>query len=554
MRRTLPVPPVAMALFLTALTACALQDRPATSPDEVPETERYGGTAVIGANLDIDDINPITWTSGYAQDLQQVVLFTPLLRYDAALAAEPYGAEAWELDADTTALTFRLRRDLFWHDGRPTTAHDWKLAYDLARDPAAGFLYPSYWTNYAEAEAVDSFTFRVRMRPHAEFLDPWTAFAPVPAHLLAAVAPAELRRHPYGTTHPVGNGPFRFVSRAPGRSWTFEANERFPEALGGRPYLDRLVWRVIPAQVSLLTELLTERIHFYHRPPADQAERIRSSEVARLLEFVDRAYLHVEWNQRRPPFDDVRVRRALTLATDRQRIVDVARNGYADVANSPVPPMLWQHDSTAGADLGHDPERARGLLAEAGYADRDGGGVLEGPDGKPFRFTLRTSHANPERSAAGQIIQADLREVGIDVRVVLEEFNTLVARVFDVERRDFDAAIFTNAVEHRVDDRHLFHCESREQRMNMVGHCDPATDRLLDTLPRIADRSAALPLWKEYQKRIAAAQPYTFLFYPRQLAGVSRRLHGARPDVHSDFSGVERWWLDRRPASAGRTD
>ena len=531
------------------VVACASQDDAAAAADsDVPEAERYGGMAVIGANFDIDNINPITWTNGYAQELQKFVLFTPLLRYDERLAVVPYGAESWETNADTTVLTFRLRRDLRWHDGRPTTAYDWKFAYDLARDRRTAFLYPAYWSYYGEAEAADSFTFRVKMRPHAEFLDPWTAFAPVPRHVLEGVAPERLREHPYGTRAPLGNGPFRFVSRAPGQSWTFEANPDFPEELGGRPYLNRLVWRVIPEHNALLTELLTGGIDFYHRPLVDQAERIRSSETAELFDFLDRSYLHVEWNHRRTPFNDARVRRALTLAINRQQIVDVVRRGYAEVANSPIAPMFWQYDATAGADLGYDPERARRLLADAGYADRDEDGVIESARGIPFRFTLRTSHANAERADVAKIIQADLRKVGIDVRVELEEFNTLVARVFDVKRRDFDAAIFANPVEFRADDTDLFHCDRRDQPLAMIGYCNPATDRLLELLPTISDRTSALPLWKEYQRIIAEDQPYTFLFYPRQLAGVSNRLRNVRPDVRSDFAGVERWWIDRRGA------
>src|SRR5690606_5636579 len=208
--------------------------------ESVAEEERYGGTAVVASINDISDLNPLTSTDHNSNQLRMFVLFMPLLAYDENLEPVPHLARSWELNADTSAITFHLRDDVFWHDGAKTTAYDVKFSYDLARDPDTGFPNTAFWTHYGEAVAVDSFTFRVAMEPHADVLDPWRVVAPVPMHVLDGVAAAQLRNHPFSTTTPLGNGPFRFVSRAPGQNWVFEANENHPEELGGRPYLDRL--------------------------------------------------------------------------------------------------------------------------------------------------------------------------------------------------------------------------------------------------------------------------------------------------------------------------
>jgi ABC-type transport system substrate-binding protein len=123
---------------------------------------------------------------------------------------------------------------------------------------------------------VDPYTFRVRLRPHAEFLDIWYQTPIMPRHILGDVPPEQLMQHPFGTSSPVGNGPFRFVRRVPGQEWVFEANPDFPEALGGRPYLDRIVYRNIPEMTTLLTELLTGRIDVYIGPNPNQADQIRN--------------------------------------------------------------------------------------------------------------------------------------------------------------------------------------------------------------------------------------------------------------------------------------
>ena len=519
---------------------------------DVPEAERYGGTLVMGFISDIADMSPLTSTDLYANQMQQFVLFMPLLQYDEKFEPQPYFARSWEVNEDTTLLTFHLRDDVYWHDGVKTSAHDVKFSYDRARDPATGFANAAFWTYYGDAEVVDSFTFRIALRPHAEFLDPWRSFAPVPQHVLKDVPAAALRNNPFATTAPVGNGPFRFVSRAPGQSWTFAANDRFPRELGGRPYVDRLVWRVIPEQTTLLTELLTGGVDYYVAPPPVQAKQIEASGEARLVRFPFRSFMLAAWNERRPPFDDVRVRRALTMAIDRQGIIDGIVYGYGDLANSTVPTFYWQHDPQAGAELKHDPAAAKALLAEAGFTDRDGDGVVEGADGKPFRFTLKTNKGPTERADMVEKIQSDLRAVGIAVEPQIVEFATLLDQL--QKTRDFDGVVIGWSTEFRIDDSDMFHCDKREGPFQWAGYCDPQTDSLLTALPLVADREAAKPLWSRYQRKIAQDQPFTFLYFQHRLEGVRNRLQGVAPDARGDWVGIRKWWIVPGERSAAPTE
>lgn len=538
----------ALVLMLAPLAACDAgsgggESSAAAAADDVPEAERYGGTAVVGLVEDVADINPLTSTDHNSKQLQMFVLFMPLIHYDEQFEPVPNLARSWELNEDTTALIFHLRDDIYWHDGIKTTAYDVKFSYDLARDPETAFPNTAFWTHYGAATAVDSFTFRVEMEPHAEYLDPWRAFTPVPKHLLEGVPPSQIKRHPYSTTRPVGNGPFRFVSRTVGQEWVFEANERHPEDLGGRPYLDRIVYRSIPEATTLLTELLTGGIDYYIAVPPSQANRLETSPNARLVSFLDRAFVIIGWNERKPMFEDVRVRRALTMAIDRRSIVDGILYGYGEVGNSTVPPIFWQYDPEAGRDLTYDPERARELLAEAGWRDRDGDGVIENEQGLPFRFTLKTKQGDQIRIDIAAKVQADLRKVGVEMAPRVVEWSTLLSQINNPRNRDFDAVIIGWVAEFRIDDTDLFHCDKRDDPFQWVGYCDPETDQMLDTLPTIVDRAAARPVWTRYQQKIAHDQPYTIVYSQERIEGVHERLRNVDPDARGDWVGVDEWWL-----------
>jgi peptide/nickel transport system substrate-binding protein len=545
--------PIFVSLSLLVLAACGNPDRAARGgdpADDVPEEQRRGGTVVVGTIGDIPDISPLTSSDHNSNQMQLFVLFTPLIGYDENFEPVPRLARSWEVAPDARSITFHLRDDVFWHDGVKTTAYDVKFSFDRAKDPATAFPNSAFWDHYGEATVVDSFTIRIEMEPHADFLDPWRAFAPAPAHILRDVPPAQLKQHAFATQRPLGNGPFRFVSRAPGQNWIFEANPDFPEELGGRPYLDRIVYRVIPEPTTLLTELLNGGIHYYIAPSPDQVPAIEGSPNTRLLAFDDRAFVLLAWNQRLPMFQDARVRRALTMAIDRQAVVDGIRAGYGALGNTTVPPFYWNHASEVGSDLAFDRDRARALLREAGWEDRNNDGILEDAQGRPFRFTLVTNQGNREREEIATVVQSQLRQVGVDAQPRIMEWGALLSRINDPVRRDYEALLIGWVTEFKIDDTNLFHCDRRNEPYQWVSHCNPRLDALLDTLPRVVDRDQALPLWREYQEILADDQPYTILYFTRRLEGVHNALRNVSVDARGDWVSVAEWFL--HPDHRGR--
>jgi len=520
-----------------------------------PADERYGGTVVVGSIGEIaEGMNGLVSADYTASQHQSFVNLMTLIQYDEGLNPIPYLARSWEVSEESREITFHLRDDVYWHDGERTTARDVEFTYLRVTDPRTGFPNDAFWTNYIRGaegvEVMDDFTVRIRMEPHGEFLDPWRSLAIMPHHLLGDVPPESLRQHPFGLRCPVGNGPFRFVEHRHDESWTFAPNHAFPQELGGRPFVDRYVYRVIPEPTTLLTELLTERLDVYIAPRPEQTQAILDSPVTELLAYPFRSYVYVGWNSRRPQLADARVRRALTLATDRGRIVQALRQGYGTVANTSVPPFHWAYYPELADSLSYNPAEANRLLDEAGWTDRAPDGVRRNADGLRLEFSIKYNQGNEERRDIAEIMQSQLREVGVAVRPQVVEWATLLSQLQSVGR-DFDGVVMGWVTEFRVDDTDLFHSDKIDDPYAFSGTRNPTLDRLMESLPLVVDRTEAAPLWREYQYEILREQPYTFVYFQDRLDGVNTRLRGVTMDARGEWINIKDWWID--PARRGGT-
>ena len=523
----------------------------ATVANDRPAGVRYGGMAVVGTPAELGGMNAFAHGDAGAVQHQMFVNLMTLVRYDEKLEPMAYLARSWDVSEDESELTFHLRDDIYWHDGHLTTAYDVAFTYLTAVDPRSGFPNPAFFQNYLPGEGgvevVDSFTVRFRLRPHAEYMDPWRTVAIMPRHLLGDVPPEALARHPYGEVCPVGNGPFRFVSRSPGDRWVFAANPSFPPGLGGGPFLDRYVYRVIPEQTTLLAELLTGGVDVHVAMFPNHARRAEAEPGLRVLSFPYRSVLFAGWNSRVGKLSDPRLRRALTLGVNRRQIMEGIHGEQAVLVNSGIPPVHWAFDPTLGDSFPYDPGRARDLLEAAGWTDRDGDGIREDPEGAPLRIEL-IMNQNQERQEVAEIMRVQLREVGVDLGPRVVEFGTLMGRITSPQR-DFEGVLVSWEAEFRLDERDLFHSEAVDGLWAFSGTMDPVLDRHLDTLQLVVDRASAIPVWHAYQNRIMDVHPNTYLYSSYRRNGVRDRLRDVVMDARGEWASIREWWIapeDRR--------
>lgn len=519
----------------------------ASAEHPVPDDPRYGGTAVVASVSELPEgMNAFTSPDYGAVQHQQFVNLMTLVAYDEEQRLQPYLAESWEVAPDGSSITFHLRPDVVWHDGQPTDAEDVAFTYRRATDPATPFPNPAMWDNYEKGsdgvEVVDAHTVRIRLRPHADFMDAWTNLAVMPEHLLGDVPPEQLAGHPFGTRCPVGNGPFVFREHREGERWMFAANPAFPEALGGRPYLDAYGYRVVPDQNTLLSELLAGSIDVYLSPRPEQAEAIEADPDLELRNYTSRNAVFVAWNSRRPALADPRVRRALTMAADRQGMVDGLLEGFGSVAEGRIPPFHWAHGGQA-TGLSYDPAGARALLDEAGWSDRNGDGVRESADGTPLRLTIKVNTGSRQRGAVAQILQANLGQIGVDVDVQILEWAALLSQIGEGPR-DFDAVVMAFVTNFAIDDSDLFHSSRVDGPYAWSGTENAELDRIMEALATAFDRAEAGRLWSEYERVLSQEQPFTFLYFPDRLDGINRRLQNVEMDARGEWINVREWWFD----------
>lgn len=498
---------------------------------------------VLGYASELQGLNPLLSTDQNANELIYYLLFTPLVTYDADFRPAPALADSWTLS--DSAVTFRLRDDLAWHDGTPVTARDVAFTFERAKDPAfASPLAAAYLTNVESVEVLGDHELRFDFTaPHSEPLQDFF-WPPIPAHLLSDVDATEMARAPFNRD-PVGNGPYRFVRWDANQQLVFTANPDYPEGLGGPPAIGDVIYRIIPDQTTMLAELLSGGIEVDGPLAPSQAGRVREAEGVELQSFPWRQFTYIGWNTRRPQFTDPAVRRALTMAIDREAIVAAVLEGHGSVASGPIPP--WHRLAPGLEPLPHDPAAAAAALEAAGWRDVDGDGVREKDDVR-LSFDLLTNQRSPIYGDVARIIQSDLREVGVEAVPTLLEWQSVLA---SHRGRDFDA-VLTNWVldSFRVDPRPLFHSSQVEieNSANRSSYANAVADSLMDLGARTTDETRAAEIWAEFARTLQEDQPFTFMFWQEELAGVSRRLEGVRMDARGELATLPSWsWREASP-------
>jgi len=470
---------------------------------------------------DASFLNPILAQDSASSDINGLV-FNGLIKYDKNLQGFVGElAESWKVkEGPEPEITFSLRKGVLWHDGKEFTAEDVKFTYDKIMDEKTNTVRRSDYELVKKAEILNPYAFKVTYRqPFSPGLSTW-GMGILPKHLL--------ENQDINTTsfnrRPIGTGPFRFVEWVTDERITVEAN---PKYFDGKPHLDRIIYRIIPDPSLTEMELLTRGIDAYPVWPFE-FQRMKEVPFLNVYSQPSLGYTYIGYNLKNPLFQDKRVRQAMTYAINREEIVQYVLYGLGVVANGPFPPQFW-YSNPHVKPLPYEPAKARQLLAEAGWKDTNGDGILE-KDGKPFSFKLITNSGNETRRDVGVLVQRALKEIGIDVKFEFYEWSVFLKNFINVKA--FDACILGWGLSPDPDAYQIWHSSQIEKGFNFVSYRNPEVDRLWEEGRREYDTEKRKAIYWRINELMAEDQPYTFLYVPLGIPALQKKFVLVEKDPH----------------------
>ena len=468
-------------------------------------------------------INPIIATDSASGEIAGFV-FNGLVKYDKD-GREIIGdlAESYEFENNTTLL-FHLRHGVKWHDGAPFGAKDVVFTYDIINDPSVVSPYTSTFRMVKSVTAVDPYTVRViYKKPYFKALETWM-MGIVPYHLLKDEKNMMSSRF---NLHPVGTGPYKLKKLVFSQNIELEA---FDDYFEHRPKIDTISFHVIPDPMTRFLMLTSHQIDIGQLEAMQYERQVDKAFFKRFrtIETISHSYTYLGFNLRLKKFKDPRVRRALSLAIDRQEMVDILFMGHGRVCTGPFLPGGPAFNTGVKAP---EPnlEKAKALLAEAGY-----------DAAHPLRFEIATSNSSSIRPYAAQIIQYQLERIGVRVTLRIMEWQAFLNMV--VFPRKFDTVLLGWSLSLTPDPYLLWHSDNdKPGAFNFVGYHNAEVDRLIDTMQTTVSRAELGKIWRRIFAKIVADDPYLFLYIPNEITVVNRNITPIVPAINGIWHNYIEW-------------
>ncbi len=498
-------------------------------PDYAP-----GDWSVDAFGTNLKTITPLVSTDAYASNIQSYVLESLITRNPDNLEWEGLIAKSWKVSEDGLVINFQLRDDVSFSDGESLTAEDVVFTFDFImteaiqapRDRAYLEKIKNVKAN-GKYEVV--FTFK---EPYFEALSLAGGMSILPKHFYATYL-KEPQKFNESKGLLLGSGPYKLIDP---KNWTPDKgnielvrNERYWGEV--QPSYNRILWKIIQNDSARLTTYRNGDIDTYSARPVEYQELKKDAQIiakSQNFEYMPPVvgYSYIGWNQQRAGkptrFADKRVRQAMTYLTDVSRVIKDVFLDYAEPAVSPFGEASKQHDN-ALQPYTFNLDKAKALLKEAGYEDRNGDGVLEDMEGKPFEFKLTYLESNEDTKRMVLLLKDLYARAGVRLIPFPQEWPVMLE---NLDKKDFEAITlgWTSGIE--TDLYQIFHSnQAISNGDNYISYKNPELDKLIVEARRTVDEDKRMPLWQQAERILYEDQPYTFLMRRKSLLFVDKRIH-----------------------------
>jgi len=480
------------------------------------------GTVRIGVTGEFPILHPLVYENPEAAILMPLV-YDELIRYnDKTGETRNILAKDYTWSEDQLELTIKLRRNVRFHNGKLLDAGDVVYSLNRYKENMLAMRAKGFLSNLKRVDSPGSYTVRLVLEePNASSLKYINDFQIVP----------EQRGDPVE----IGTGPYRLKKRE-GRSIQLEKNESY---FLGIPEIEKIELIVFDNFTQLWASLVKGEIDYtYLLLPEDYLE-IKDREAFITYRILSRMCYMIAFNLENPLFQNSRVRRALNMAVDREAIVEKCLKGLGEVCHSPIYPESWAYDPEVRR-LAYDPFRALEILAEEGWEDRDGDGILD-KEGRPFRFSVLVDKGDTRKKLAIQYIRLYLAEIGIEMRPGFVERRDLITG--HLIPRKFES-VFAQFLAEDPDFNYTFwHSSEIEGGLNCFSYANPVVDRSLEEGQKTLDMKKRKEAYSRFQGAFAEDPPGILLFYPYSSFAANRKIKGIPFDTRDVFKTITEWRL-----------
>ena len=530
-------------IVLVLLAVACTNERPlptvATAEDQNKPQE--GGTVVRRLQGDIATLNPVMAQSQIDR-MVDFYLFTPMVHFDADLQVIPGLAEKWEISSDGKQYTFHLNPNATFSDGTAVRASDVLFTLKKITDPqteapqVAG-SFESF--DLKASRVVDDHTITVAFKePLAPQLAHFNDLLVLPEHIYS--------RGDFKVdfiSRVVGNGPYRLVRRVPGQEILLE---RRPEYWGPRPYLQRVLLKVITDDATAWNAMKRGEIDETIIPSDTWFAESRRPELQKFIDFrrfYTLNYNCVPWNTHNPTLSDKRLRRALSMCIDLKSIIENLYHGTARAMNGPFTPDQWAYNPEVPV-IEYNPQEALRILRSLGWLDTDGDGILD-KNKKPLKIEMMIVGGSLPSTPFAQLFQAELKKVGVELDIAQLEFGAFSQRLLN---GTYEGAYFNWNLDPDPDPFTLFHSSQFPPRgQNFVLYANPVADRLMEDARRELDQTKRKALYRQLHAILADDQPYTWTVQVSSKWAVSKHLRDVKDSkgwgLFQWYPGELGWWI-----------